>query len=137
VIWELQESARQIEHVQFTKSMIISKAADAAQIRNDDEKLKDEITESISLLNRLAIQLNKARMEAGALNLASPEIKIHMNSSESSDPVYVEQKESRETNSLVEEFMLLANISVARRIYKSFPQTAVLRRHNPPPKTNF
>ncbi|KNZ49562.1 hypothetical protein VP01_493g5 [Puccinia sorghi] len=140
VIWELRESDSQIEHVRFTKSVIKSKAAftyEAAQIRKDDEKLKDEITESIRLLNRLAIQLKKARMEAGALNLASPEIKIHMNSSESSDPVDVEQKESRETNSLVEEFMLLANISVARRIYKSFPQTAVLRRHNPPPKTNF
>jgi len=140
VIWELRESDSKIEHVRFTKSVIKSKAAftyEAAQIRKDDEKLKDEITESIRLLNRLAIQLMKARMEAGALNLASPEIKIHMNSSESSDPVDVEQKESRETNSLVEEFMLLANISVARRIYESFPQTAVLRRHNPPPKTNF
>lgn len=66
-------------------------------------------------------------MEAGALNLASPEIKIQLDSSESSDPIDVEQKEMRETNSLVEEFMLLANISVARRIDEVFPQTAVLR----------
>ncbi|PLW53468.1 hypothetical protein PCANC_05970 [Puccinia coronata f. sp. avenae] len=140
VIWELRESDSKIEQVRFTKSVIKSKAAftyEAAQIRKDDESLKDEITESIRLLNKLAIQLKRARMEAGALNLASPEIKIHMSSSESSDPVDVEQKESRETNSLVEEFMLLANISVARRIYASFPETAVLRRHNPPPKTNF
>ncbi|KNF00353.1 hypothetical protein PSTG_06524 [Puccinia striiformis f. sp. tritici PST-78] len=140
VIWELRESDSKIERVRFTKSVIKSKAAftyEAAQIRKDDSNLKDEITESIRLLNKLAIQLKKARMDAGALNLASPEIKIHMSSSESSDPVDVEQKESRETNSLVEEFMLLANISVARRIYESFPQTAVLRRHNPPPKTNF
>jgi exosome complex exonuclease DIS3/RRP44 len=110
--------------------VIKSKAAftyEAAQIRKDDISLKDEISESIRLLNKLAIQLKKARMDNGALNLASPEIKIHMSSSESSDPVDVEQKESRETNSLVEEFMLLANISVARRIYESFPQTAVLR----------
>lgn len=66
-------------------------------------------------------------MAAGALNLASPEVKIHMESSESSDPVEVEQKALFETNSLVEEFMLLANISVAQRIYEQFPQTAVLR----------
>jgi exosome complex exonuclease DIS3/RRP44 len=66
-------------------------------------------------------------MEAGALNLASPEVKIQLDSSESSDPIDVEQKEMRETNSLVEEFMLLANISVARRIEEVFPQTAVLR----------
>ncbi|EFP74074.2 uncharacterized protein PGTG_00030 [Puccinia graminis f. sp. tritici CRL 75-36-700-3] len=140
VIWELREEDSKIEAVRFTKSVIKSKAAftyEAAQIRKDDSSLKDEISESIRLLNKLAIQLKKSRMDNGALNLASPEIKIHMSSSESSDPVDVEQKESRETNSLVEEFMLLANISVARRIYESFPQTAVLRRHNPPPKTNF
>ena len=66
-------------------------------------------------------------MAAGALNLASPEVKIHLDSSESSDPVDVEQKALHETNSLVEEFMLLANTSVARQIQESFPQTAVLR----------
>jgi hypothetical protein len=66
-------------------------------------------------------------MAAGALNLASPEVKIHLASSESSDPIDVEQKELRETNSLVEEFMLLANVSAAKRIEEVFPQTAVLR----------
>jgi len=33
--------------------------------------------------------------------------------------------------------MLLANISVARKIYEAFPQTAMLRRHAAPPKSNF
>lgn len=33
---------------------------------------------------------------------------------------------------LIEEFMLLANMAVAHRIYKSFPDLAVLRRHPPP-----
>lgn len=67
------------------------------------------------------------RMAAGALNLASPAVKIHLESAESSDPGNVEQKEMHETNSLVEEFMLLANISVARRIWEVWPATAVLR----------
>ena len=97
----------------------------------------DELTESIRLLNSLAQKLKAARMAAGALNLASPEVKIHLESAESSDPIDVEQKKLLETNSLVEEFMLLANISVARRIQETFPQTAVLRRHLPPPQTNF
>jgi exosome complex exonuclease DIS3/RRP44 len=66
-------------------------------------------------------------MRAGALNLASPEVKIHLDSPESSDPIDVEQKQLLETNSLVEEFMLLANTSVARKIQKTFPLTAVLR----------
>jgi exosome complex exonuclease DIS3/RRP44 len=88
---------------------------------------QDELTTSIRLLNTLAIKLKNKRMEAGALNLASPEVKIHLDSSETSGPIDVEQKKLLETNSLVEEFMLLANISVAQRIYDQFPQTAVLR----------
>lgn len=89
--------------------------------------MQDELTQSIRLLNTLAQKLKAGRMTAGALNLASPEVKIQLDSSESSDPIDVEQKELRETNSLVEEFMLLANISVAQKIQDTFPQTAVLR----------
>ncbi len=89
--------------------------------------MQDELTQSIRLLNTLAQKLKAGRMAAGALNLASPEVKIQLDSSESSDPIDVEQKELRETNSLVEEFMLLANISVAKKTQDTFPQTAVLR----------
>lgn len=87
----------------------------------------DSLTQSIRLLNAIAIKLKTQRMAAGALNLASPEVKINLGSAESSDPIDVEQKELRETNSLVEEFMLLANVSVAKKIDEVFPQTAVLR----------
>lgn len=96
-------------------------------MRPRSRKLQDDLTKSIRLLNALAIKLKAKRMAAGALNLASPEVKIHMESAESTEPIDVEQKEMRETNSLVEEFMLLANISVAQRIYDQFPHTAVLR----------
>lgn len=138
--------------ISLTKSVIASKAAftyEEAQIRKDDPFVfvsgsprfqtdytfflyssshhQDDLTSSIRMLNALAQKLRAKRMAAGALNLASPEVKIHLDSSESSDPIDVEQKEMRETNSLVEEFMLLANISVARKIEETFPQTAVLR----------
>ncbi|KAI0262886.1 hypothetical protein BC834DRAFT_889464 [Gloeopeniophorella convolvens] len=140
VIWELSPDDAKIVNVRFTKSVIASKFAftyEEAQIRKDDPHLQDELTDSIRLLNTLAQKLKAGRMAAGALNLASPEVKIHLDSAESSDPIDVEQKELRETNSLVEEFMLLANISVAEKIQEAFPQTAVLRRHMPPPKANF
>ncbi|GJE98679.1 RNB-domain-containing protein [Phanerochaete sordida] len=139
VIWEMTPDA-QIVNVRFTKSVIASKQAftyEEAQIRKDDPNQNDDLTKSIRLLNSLAIKLKEGRMKAGALNLASPEVKIHLDTAESSDPIDVEQKELRETNSLVEEFMLLANISVAAKIQETFPQTAVLRRHLPPPRTNF
>lgn len=38
---------------------------------------------------------------------------------------------------MVEEFMLLANISVAKKIYEHFPEFAVLRRHPSPPPSNY
>ncbi|GAA5973225.1 hypothetical protein JCM11641_006332 [Rhodosporidiobolus odoratus] len=156
VIWELDNDANIVD-IRFTKSVIASKESftyEAAQRRKDDPSMKDPLSEGIRLLNHIARQLKAKRMAAGALNLASPEVKIHLESSESSGPsgredelrdsvegrngpVDVETKELFETNSLVEEFMLLANISVAERIQKQFPQTAVLRRHAPPPKTNF
>ncbi|CCM05288.1 uncharacterized protein FIBRA_07501 [Fibroporia radiculosa] len=140
VIWELAPDA-EIVNVRFTKSVIASKSAftyEEAQVRKDDPKLDDELTRSVRLLNSLARQLKAKRMAAGALNLASPEVKIQLESSESSDPIDVEQKELRETNSLVEEFMLLANISVAEKIQEAFPQTAPpSRRHLPPPRANF
>ncbi|KAI0033260.1 RNB-domain-containing protein [Vararia minispora EC-137] len=139
VIWELSPEA-EIVNVRFTKSVIKSKSAftyEEAQLRKDDPNLHDELSEGIRLLNHIAIKLKAGRIAAGALNLASPEVKIHMESAESSDPIDVEQKQLHETNSLVEEFMLLANISVARKIQETFPQTAVLRRHMPPPPENF
>lgn len=138
-VWEMTPDA-EIVNVRFHKSVIASKAAftyEEAQLRKDDASKNDAITKSIRLLNSLAKKLKQKRMDAGALNLASPEVRIHLDSSECAAPIDVEQKEMRETNSLVEEFMLLANVSVAERIYQVFPMTAVLRRHLPPPRTNF
>lgn len=114
----------------MTRELLIAGARIVSR-RYSDRSQNDDLTKSIRLLNSLAIKLREGRMKAGALNLASPEVKIHMDSAESSDPIDVEQKEMRETNSLVEEFMLLANISVARKIQETFPLTSVLRYATP------
>lgn len=138
VLWELDDNA-DIVNVDFTKSVIRSREAfsyEQAQIRIDDPEQKDELTLGMRALLQLSIKLKGKRLAAGALNLASPEVKVHMDS-ETSDPGEVEIKKLLATNSLVEEFMLLANISVARKIFDAFPQTAMLRRHAAPPATNF
>ena len=49
----------------------------------------------------------------------------------------LELKELKDTNALVEEFMLLANIFVAKKIHSSFPESSMLRRHPKPPANNF
>ncbi|QUC18178.1 uncharacterized protein UV8b_02419 [Ustilaginoidea virens] len=138
VLWELDSNA-DIVNVRFTKSVIKSREAfsyEQAQLRIDDASQQDELTDGMRMLLMLSKRLKKKRMDAGALSLSSPEVKVQMES-ETSDPIDVKTKQLLDTNSLVEEFMLLANISVAAKIYEAFPQTAILRRHGAPPKTNF
>ena len=139
VIWEMTPNA-EVLSAEFTKSVIRSREAfsyEQAQMRIDDVSHKDELTESMRILLHLSKILRQKRMDAGALNLASPEIRIETES-ELNDPLTdVKTKQHLATNSLVEEFMLLANITVATKIYESFPQTALLRRHATPPAQNF
>lgn len=138
VLWEMDEDAN-ILSVDYTKSIIASREAFAyeeAQIRIDDQTKQDDLTKGMRILLKLSKKLKQKRLDAGALNLASPEVKVHTDS-ETSDPSEVEIKKLLDTNSLVEEFMLCANISVARKIYEAFPQVAMLRRHAEPPATNF
>lgn len=138
VIWEVTKDA-DIVRSEFTKSVIRSKEAfsyEQAQLRIDDASQQDELTNGMRRLLMLSKKLKQKRMDAGALNLASPEVKVQTES-ETSDPVDVQTKRLLDTNSLVEEFMLLANISVAARIHEAYPQTALLRRHAAPPKNNF
>jgi exosome complex exonuclease DIS3/RRP44 len=138
VLWEVNSNADIISS-QFTKSVIRSREAfsyEQAQLRIDDASQQDELTTGMRTLLMLSKKLKQKRMDAGALNLASPEVKVR-SESETSDPVDVQTKRLLDTNSLVEEFMLLANISVAAKNYEAFPQTALLRRHAAPPKSNF
>jgi exosome complex exonuclease DIS3/RRP44 len=137
-IWEMTPDA-DIAKVTFFKSVIKSREAfsyEQAQIRIDDASHQDELTSGMRTLLMLSKKLKQKRMDAGALSLSSPEVKVQTES-ETSDPIDVKTKELLDTNSLVEEFMLLANISVAGKIYEAFPQTAMLRRHAAPPKSNF
>ncbi|MCJ1383103.1 exosome catalytic subunit dis3 [Xylographa soralifera] len=137
-IWEITPEA-DIVNSMFTKSVIRSREAfsyEQAQLRIDDRSQTDDLTRGMRTLLMLSKKLRQKRMDAGALNLASPEVRVQTES-ETSDPMDVKTKEMLDTNSLVEEFMLLTNTSVAGKIYSAFPQTALLRRHAAPPKTNF
>ncbi|XP_059826436.1 exosome complex exonuclease RRP44 [Hypanus sabinus] len=137
-IWEMTHSA-EILNTKFTKSVINSKASltyAEAQMRIDDENMNDEVTKGLRRLNKLAKILKKKRIDNGALTLSSPEVRFHMDS-ETHDPIDLQTKELKETNSMVEEFMLQANISVAQKIYEEFPECALLRKHPAPPPSNY
>ncbi|EDV34004.1 uncharacterized protein Dana_GF20740 [Drosophila ananassae] len=137
-VWEVDHDANVISK-RFHKSVIKSKRAmtyEEAQVLIDDPADQGEIAKSLRNLNKLAKILKKRRMDNGALVLASPEIRFQVDS-ETHEPLEVEAKQMRETNSMVEEFMLLANITVAEHIAAEFTECAVLRRHPRPPPTNF
>ncbi|KAJ5217353.1 Exosome complex exonuclease dis3 [Penicillium chermesinum] len=133
VLWEMTPNA-EIVSSDFTKSVILSRQSysyEQAQLKIDDKSDTTELTESMRQLLRFSKILRQKRYDAGALNLASPEVRIEADADEVGDPLNdVKTKAMLETNSLVEEFMLLANISVASKIYDSFSQTALLHLIN-------
>lgn len=59
-----------------------------------------------------------------------------LSSSHTGDPISI-QFQVREANQMVEEMMLLANISVAEAILAAYPACALLRRHPTPPPRQF
>ncbi len=67
------------------------------------------------------------RLDEGALQLASTQLHFQMDNGQ--NPTDVSFYDSRDTNSMVEEFMLLANVAAAEIITSTFPAASVLRRH--------
>ena len=137
-VWEITPTA-EVVSTRFCKSIIKSRASftyDEAQKLLENPAVDDPLSSSLKILNMLAKQLKIKRIEAGALTLASPEVRFTLET-ETQNPVDVVLKDMKDANSMVEEFMLLANVSVANKIYSSFPETAVLRRHPSPPVENF
>ncbi len=76
-----------------------------------DEGVPENIKEAILILNGIAAKLRKKRFAAGAISFDRPEMKVEVD--EKGRPVNVYQKVTKEANWLIEEFMLLANRTVA------------------------
>jgi len=72
--------------------------------------------QEVLLLNELAQHFRKQRFKAGAINFSSTEVRFKLD--EDGKPVGVVVKESKESHQLVEEFMLLANRTVAENVSK-------------------
>ena len=70
--------------------------------------------EEVLQLDRLAKQLRERRFAAGAINFDRYEVKFEID--EKGKPISVYFKVSKDANKLVEEFMLLANRTVAEKI---------------------
>ena len=73
-------------------------------------------SEEILLLNDLAQHFRKQRFKLGAINFSSTEVRFKLD--EDGKPIGVVVKESKESHQLIEEFMLLANKTIAESVAK-------------------
>lgn len=141
VLWEMTSEA-EIVDVSFKRSIIHSIAAltyQQAQAMIDlpeSESRNDVQVGAVKRLASIARKLRKRRIDAGALTLASPEVKFVLDS-ESLNPTDVQAYAVLEANALVEEFMLLANVTVSKKILRHYPTLSVLRRHPAPNRSMF
>ena len=77
----------------------------------EHEGVPADIKDAVLILHGLASKLRKKRFAAGAISFERPEMKVEID--EKGRPVNVYQKVTKEANWLIEEFMLLANRTVA------------------------
>mmetsp|Transcript_46210 Transcript_46210/g.119078 ORF Transcript_46210/g.119078 Transcript_46210/m.119078 type:complete len:880 (-) Transcript_46210:89-2728(-) len=91
---------------------------------------REEVEGDILAMHRIAANMRRKRYERGALSLEKQKLAFKLD--DSGFPVEFRSYERKEAHFLVEEFMLLANMSVAERISHSFPHASLLRRHSQP-----
>jgi len=128
-----------IYDVRFCKSVIHSVASltyDEAQSMLDLPDEDDTVNRSVNLLQKLARILRQRRIDMGALTLASPEVRFKLDT-ETQNPTDVTMYNLKDSNALVEEWMLLANITVSKQILRFYPTLGILRRHQPPSRQQF
>lgn len=71
----------------------------------------------ILILNTLAQKFRKQRFKKGAINFSSQEVRFKLDAT--GKPIGIVVKESKEAHQLIEEFMLLANRTVAEQVGKT------------------
>ncbi len=100
-------------------------------ISEKEYEVSAEIASAVLEMDRMAKILRRKRMRAGAISFDKVEVKFILD--ENNEPEGVYFKESKDANKLIEEFMLLANRSVAEFVGKQKPQkTFVYRVHDEP-----
>ena len=134
VIFKMDNQARVLD-AQIARTVIRSNRRftyeDAQQVI---ETGKGDLAEEILTLNRLAKILRKNRFENGAVEFEREEVKFNLD--EQGRPLGVFFKVMKDANKLIEEFMLLANKTVAQTIGQPknhrTPKAFVYRVHDNP-----
>ena len=90
-----------------------------------------DVHECVRHLYQLSVLLRRKRFDSGALSLNQPKMTFNLDK-ETGQPTGFGSYVARDSNRLVEEFMLLANMAVAHRLVRTLPEHAILRRHPAP-----
>ncbi|XP_063981481.1 DIS3-like exonuclease 2 [Diachasmimorpha longicaudata] len=148
VIWELKPTGAVVRQ-RFTRSIVnscfqMSYQQAQKMIENPEMDWSEvdlpnvkngftatDIFQAVTNLYAISKSLRAGRFKSGALKIDQPKIQIILDEA-TRLPISYCLEDRLESNNLIEEFMLLANTTVARHLYKKFRQTALLRHHNPP-----
>ncbi|XP_014238070.1 DIS3-like exonuclease 2 [Trichogramma pretiosum] len=86
---------------------------------------------NVKNLYSVAVVLRNKRYEDGALRIDQPKLHVFIDK-ETRMPINYAIENRRESNSLIEEYMLLANMVVAKHLYETMPEVSLLRSHPEP-----
>ena len=133
-VFEMDEKANVLNQW-FGKTIINSdRRFTYEEVQEIIEKRKGEFFEEIDVLDKLAKILREKRFASGSINFHSEDIRFNLD--ENGKPLSVYVKEQKDSNKLIEDFMLLANKKVAEFIGKTKPKekakTFIYRIHDEP-----
>lgn len=152
VLWDMDAEAN-IHHTWYGRTLIrsasemnyelaqqIVEGATAQSLTEQDRRivpLKDleRIRTTLTDLRDLYRIIRAKRMSKGALQLESVEIKFKLDAQ--GQPIEAISKQRMEIHQVIEEFMIFANVSVAKFIFSQLPTQALLRMHAIPKDENF
>ncbi|PIO31796.1 hypothetical protein AB205_0003320, partial [Aquarana catesbeiana] len=154
VMWELDGATYDIRRVWYGRTIIRSRyklSYEVAQqlldgdleplntdpelqtVSQDSTKL-DRLLWAIRKLTEVARAVRTRRDMSGALELEGVEVRVQLGVENSIDDLV--PKQPLQVHETIAECMILANHWVAKKIWESFPQQALLRLH-PPPRQEF
>lgn len=127
VIYSDQRFAyEEAQHIIETKGATIPAEL---SLTGSEYTVTENIREAVLKMDELAKIMRRKRMQSGAISFDKVEVKFHLN--EQAEPTGVYFKIAKDSNHLIEEFMLLANRKVAEYIGKQ-NKTFVYRIHEEP-----
>ncbi|KND02723.1 VacB and RNase II family 3'-5' exoribonuclease [Spizellomyces punctatus DAOM BR117] len=151
VIWKMNSSAMVIGTPWFGRTIIKSCAKlsyDHAQRLIDGKDWEglpqveisgnttiEDIKGDVLRLYEFSKMMRRRRFENGALSIQN--VKLWFAIDDYGNPVSTGVYEIKDSNKLIEEFMLLANMAVAQKISSRFSNSALLRNHRNPLKRSM